>query len=75
MNRGKTSKARKIPGAGIINTVLSALVLPIWLLALAAWAVQAASLAAVQAAQGRGHYLQARSRSICAESPPQSNNR
>ncbi|MCJ1461837.1 hypothetical protein MMC07_000436 [Pseudocyphellaria aurata] len=58
MNRGKTSKARKIPGAGIINTVLAALVLPIWLLALAAWAVQAASLAAVQAAQGRGHFLQ-----------------
>ena len=52
---------RSIPGAGLILTVLSALVLPLWLLALAGWAVQLAGVAAVQYDQGR-HFLQVRRR-------------
>lgn len=59
MDRGRTSTARKIPGAALISTGLAALVLPIWLLALLAWAVQLAGVSAVQAAQG-GRYLQVR---------------
>ena len=58
--RGTGGLASKI-STGKILTLLSALVLPIWLLALAAWAVQLVGLALIQHQQtGGGHYLMVR---------------
>ena len=55
------SGKKNVPIVGILLTALSALIIPLWILAFLGWCVQLGGLAAVQSDVGR-KFVQARAR-------------
>ena len=58
-NSSGSGKAKNVPIVGILLTALSALIIPLWILAFLGWCVQLGGLAAVQYNVGR-KFVQAR---------------
>ena len=69
MARANAGRLASKIGTGTVLSVLSALLLPLWLTALGAWCVQLVALALIQHQQGGGgHFLMVRERPCTSRS-------